>query len=482
MKLSINRFIAVIAFISYSTVALCQVPEPASQPTNIQFSNIKAYSATLKFNRTIADGYLVLKSDRNITDVPTDGVMYEKGQGLMTSKVLFVGNQDSFFVREMVENSTYYFKVYAYNGSGANINYLQSNPLSGSFQSSASDPGSYYFSIDTSTPYFLNNLSQLINNHIFISYSPGYRTTILPILYERDTTAGNAVINCEYSSEETLYVPPFDFASINYSREHVLPRSWMKTFPDFGSSITNRPEGADFFNLLLTFQNNVNAVRSNYSLGIVTNVTSTYKGTKFGKDSGGKTVFEPRDDKKGDAARCMFYQIVAYNGLNGSWALKDLLSFGPDQDQSILKQWHQQDPPDKFERTKNEFIYSIQNNRNPFIDFPEWVECINFDDLTNTSLCGSTMSIVENITGSPFVITPNPNKGSFKLECNSDRTEALHVSIYNSTGSKCFENIISIHPGFNSININTQQLSTGIYWLRIGNKQNETVNKLVLTY
>ena len=36
-------------------------------------------------------------------------------------------------------------------------------------------------------------------------------------------------------------------------------------------------------------------------------------------------------------------------------------------------QWHEMDPVNDFERTRNDRIFGIQNNRNPFIDHPELV-------------------------------------------------------------------------------------------------------------
>jgi len=44
---------------------------------------------------------------------------------------------------------------------------------------------------------------------------------------------------------------------------------------------------------------------------------------------------------------------------------------------SVLKEWHEADPPDEWEQRRNDVIYEeFQHNRNPFIDHPEWVESI----------------------------------------------------------------------------------------------------------
>jgi endonuclease I len=43
---------------------------------------------------------------------------------------------------------------------------------------------------------------------------------------------------------------------------------------------------------------------------------------------------------------------------------------------SVLLEWNEIDPADDFERNRNEVIYSYQNNRNPFIDYPEFANLI----------------------------------------------------------------------------------------------------------
>jgi len=80
----------------------------------------------------------------------------------------------------------------------------------------------------------------------------------------------------------------------------------------------------------------------------------------------GSGVYEPHDDVKGDVARIVFYMATMYSNLN-----IDLLG-----DLDVLIDWHFLDPVDDFERNRNEVIYSYQENRNPYIDNPDYVELV----------------------------------------------------------------------------------------------------------
>lgn len=78
----------------------------------------------------------------------------------------------------------------------------------------------------------------------------------------------------------------------------------------------------------------------------------------------------------------ILYMAVRYEGTDGWPDLEpnDAVTNGtvPFHGRlSVLKQWNVQDPPDAFERNRNELIHNrYQHNRNPFIDHPEWVESI----------------------------------------------------------------------------------------------------------
>jgi endonuclease I len=95
-------------------------------------------------------------------------------------------------------------------------------------------------------------------------------------------------------------------------------------------------------------------------------------------------AFEPPDAAKGDVARACFYMAVRYQGkynANANLELVDFVGTTSDGNQlgklSTLLAWNELDPPDDFERRRNELIYtSYQHNRNPFIDHPTWVRAV----------------------------------------------------------------------------------------------------------
>ncbi|PIP91414.1 MAG: nuclease [Bdellovibrionales bacterium CG12_big_fil_rev_8_21_14_0_65_38_15] len=90
--------------------------------------------------------------------------------------------------------------------------------------------------------------------------------------------------------------------------------------------------------------------------------TSSHRGTAYGSS---ETAFEPPPEHRGNVARALFYFSVRYNHPIGSL------------EEEFLKKWHWQDPVDEEERSRNEKVYEVQKNRNPFIDAPELVELVN---------------------------------------------------------------------------------------------------------
>ena len=445
--------------------------EPANQASNLVFSNVKSYRLTGSFTPTTAEGYLVLrKKGSAITGAPADGTVYQRGDIVGDAQVIYSGATTSFTPNNIVAGTDYYFAVYAYNGPGTYRNYVTTAPLVANVTSSGSMmPAGYYAGISTGSPTFVADLHNLTNPHQEQFYS-NYGTLMVGLFAARDTTLNRRVITCVYSGENKIYTEPFDFTSAGYSREHTYPHSWMPTNP-----AQALPEYNDYHHLFPTNQNNANALRSNYPLGKVVNQTGGYLGCKFGTDANGRQVFEPRDEHKGDAARAMMYEAICYTTVSGnSWAFPNPISgsilYG--QDQAILKQWNVQDLPDAWEISRNDFLDSLQDNRNPFVDNPNYACFVNFTNM-NYEQFGCTADVEEALLNG-FILYHNPVTNV--LVMNVDATTITGYQITTMDG-KVVKSADSINQVL--VELNIQDLKTGSYIVKVRTPYGEAQKTIV---
>lgn len=163
--------------------------------------------------------------------------------------------------------------------------------------------------------------------------------------------------------------------SSGLNREHSFPKSWWG-----GTEI---PPYTDI-NHLFPSENDANLAKSNYPLGEVASTTFDNGVTKVGyaesgQGGGATRVFEPADEYKGDFARTYFYMVTCYQTLTWKYlymlqqnAYPTLKPWAID----LLLKWSREDPVSQKELDRNEAVYTIQNNRNPFIDYPQLAEYI----------------------------------------------------------------------------------------------------------
>lgn len=158
-----------------------------------------------------------------------------------------------------------------------------------------------------------------------------------------------------------------------YNREHLWPQSWA----------TGTSHETDLHHVFPT-DKYVNAQRGNYAFGEVNNVTETFmNGSKLGncKSSLGYsgTVYEPIDEYKGDIARALMYVSVRYYTEDSDWPQSSYMankSVLKDWAIALLLKWHREDPVSQKEINRNNAVYGKQNNRNPFVDYPDFAEMI----------------------------------------------------------------------------------------------------------
>lgn len=206
-------------------------------------------------------------------------------------------------------------------------------------------------------------LHNIIKGHTPYSY---YSTKEIFKVSDADPdSAGNVILIYTGRSHDAT---DFGTGGNHINREHV----WAKSHGDFADWM---PMYSDVHNLKPA-DASVNVDRSNkdFDNGGVQHSEAT---ECYYTDS----TWEPRDAVKGDVARIIFYMSTRYEGENGEADLEvvDWVNTYPNPEHgklSTLLQWNQMDPPDEFERNRNNVIERFQHNRNPFIDNPEWADMI----------------------------------------------------------------------------------------------------------
>lgn len=168
---------------------------------------------------------------------------------------------------------------------------------------------------------------------------------------------------------------PFTDHSTKWNREHV----WAKSHGGFGE---DRGAGSDLHHLR-PCNSVLNSTRGNDDFAeggnaIVKSTIPYATGSSYCYRT--SSSFEPRDEDKGDVARMMFYMATRYESEDGvDLELNDSVGNGSKPyigRISYLLKWHLEDPVDDREISRNEAVYKLQGNRNPYIDYPDLVEKI----------------------------------------------------------------------------------------------------------
>lgn len=233
-------------------------------------------------------------------------------------------------------------------------------------KSSSSLPEDYYGDVNWNSS---EDLKTALFNVISKSHHPvGYKTA-RQHLFGSITLQGNspATYNIEaYYCRETLTNNDFKKSSslgpMKIPDNNILnaEHSWPQS--KFTHNFSTGTQKGDL-QILFPVRSHVNSTRGNFPFGEVTTVINQpCSDAVLGRNSAGQTVFEPGDYHKGDFARAIFYYSVRYKAKVDS------------VQEDVLRAWHKADPVDASEIHRNNAIFEIQNNRNPFIDDPSLVD------------------------------------------------------------------------------------------------------------
>lgn len=445
--------------------------EPSNGATALSFSNIKAYTLNVEFTPSNdAEGYLVVwKKGSAPTGAPVDGTQYKRGDVIGDGQVAYIGNAETFTPRGIRANIDYHFDVYAMNGFGNFINYNQTDVLSGDETSGGETIGNYYDGISTSSASFVEDLTSLINPHTVSSYFL-YKGLMMDNFEVMDTVGGDSYVICCYSAERKVFTGAFDWQETGYSREHTYPHSWFPTYPANSTYGQEEDEYLDYHNLYPINQSQANQPRSNLPLGIVEEVLFQFEEGKRGKDANGALVYEPTDRNKGNAARAKFYMATAYNEMtapNDNWGLAS------NQDQEVLKQWHFNDLPDSYEIARNELIYSIQGNRNPYVDSVNFACYVDFHTMDYLQE-GCELGLSKEYVNSNLSIFPNPSSNVVYVQLNG--VEINSVDVTDMTGRK----VGTFTSSNEFVTVDVKNLKSGTYLLNIQTAKGNLVERIIV--
>ncbi|TAE71624.1 MAG: T9SS C-terminal target domain-containing protein [Bacteroidetes bacterium] len=237
--------------------------------------------------------------------------------------------------------------------------------------------------------------------------------------------------------------------------EHTVPQSF------FNESL---PMVCDLHHLFPTHQT-PNGTRSNNPFGeIIDTQTTTWEGINTSNNfisqssipmaavidnfsESRSSIYEPREDQKGNTARAIFYFFTMYNisSIN-SKTISDLGNI------NTLYQWHLQDPPNQKERDRNNKIEEKQGTRNPYIDYPESLASAwGFSNISfSTTSAVLVQSATQQVYQIPVRLSVLPTLGSASVEISVDASSTATLADYTfsspqtitfSAGSPNIQNI-----------------------------------------
>jgi endonuclease I len=367
------------------------------------------------------------------------------------------------------------------------IGFAQETQKNTNFNATTATIPAGYYNTATGTGYVLKTqLYNIIKGHNDQGYAglwTTYSTSDRDLFYENDNTV------LDVYSENPTGTDPYTFIySTNqcgsysvegdcYNREHTVPQSF------FGNSVQPMYSDAHF---VLPTDGKVNGKRDDFPYGKVGTASWTsLNGSKFGNNSNtgyaagySLTVFEPIDEFKGDIARCLLYFATRYEtqiaGFYTSTASTAKIMFDGSSDQvfsntflNILLTWHMQDPVNAREISRNNAVYARQNNRNPYIDHPEYVcqiwstQCAA---LSNPTLEFASISVY-----------PNPSN---EHKINIDSQIAVDdIQLININGQLMME---VKKPVFNNNSYTLENLPQGFYFLKLSTENQSLTKKVII--
>ena len=419
--------------------------------------SVSPSTTTATINWTKGDGKsIVIISDDNAVIDPVNGTTYTANAAYSAAgqQVIYTGTAASVSVTGLTAGTNYYVKIYNFSDCNPPPVYITATPAVVNFTTSTviiipgGEPAGYYNAAAGLTCAAMRNaLSAIIaNGYVDKLYGGLWNTYATSDIKPGTTnqlwciyTTLNGVSQCS----TPMTIPAFQDGGTGgtvecqkYNREHTIPQSWFSQ---------NAPMVSDAFHVLPT-DKKVNNVHGNQPYGMVGSPTYTsINGTKYGltSDPGvatGNEVMEPSDEFKGDIARIYMYMATRYGAAIGSANTQESNLVLDDTNWpafqvpylKMLLRWHAQDPVSQKEIDRNNVLFGVQKNRNPYVDHPE------FAAMVWSNACSGLASLPVTLTAFEGTYRNRTVELTWKTESEN---QVSHYEIERSFDGKIFEKV-----------------------------------------
>ncbi len=355
--------------------------------------------------------------------------------------------------------------------------YLSLGALLFAGMASAQPPANYYQSAaGLSGTQLQTALYNKIKGHTVLSYTPGlwnaYKTT--------DKRPGTNYLWDIYS-DIPGGTPPYQYTlgsgqcgsganreNSCYNREHIWPQSKFSSNPPMVSDLW----------IVYPTDYYVNNQRSSMPYGKVGTASKTFmNGTKIGNNTypgaPSGTCFEPIDSFKGDIARSYFYIATRYLGEGSSWSTWEMAVGSVIKPWAVqmLLEWNRLDPVSAKEVARNNAAFLLQKNRNPFIDSPQYAECI----WGNSGNCRAAQSVAT--VSNPeeaLQVFYDLNAGKIYLTADKPATAQLL-----DMQGRVLETLLPLTPESNRWELSINAWPRGMYLVRTQSQAGATLRRVV---
>lgn len=328
---------------------------------------------------------------------------------------------------------------------------------------SSTAPAGYYDSLEGKSGAVLKQAIQdiIADPAVVRAHNYGDVNTILRISDQNPLNSNEIWMMYKEQPRSKLLIQTTGSGTGKWNREHIYPQSRG----GFANATSETPDGMDIWeatsaDMLLHGHADAhhiraedgpeNSSRNNKDFGL-----SDYNGFSGNQGSW-----------KGDVARAVFYMAIRYNSLDVVNGNPPDSTVGQLGDLATLLTWNTADPSDDFEMNRNNYIYTWQYNRNPFIDYPNLADYIWGANAGQTWF--STLAVDENVD-LRVALYPNPAKNFITV--SGIENNGL-IELYSTTGQKL------LSKKFNGETRFPIDFSTGIYIAKISSEGKTTVKKI----